>query len=50
VEIWLSRLSLKIRKELNNVLVSSKQMADEYFNSVEIKEEEKMDWIFNFCA
>ena len=39
VEIWLSRLSLKIREELMNVLSESKAMADEYFASTDYKDD-----------
>ena len=50
VEIWLKKLEYKIRDELQQVLAQAKVTAEEYFNSLEIKEEEKMDWIFKFCS
>lgn len=50
VEIWLSALENKMRESLQEVLEESKATADEYFNSLEIKDENKMDWIEKFCA
>lgn len=50
VEIWLSSLELKMREVLQEVLEEAKGTADEYFNSPEIKDENKMDWITKFCA
>lgn len=50
VEIWLSFLEAKMRDCLQDVMEDAKTCADEHFNSLEIKEECKMDWINKFCA
>ena len=50
IENWLSALESKIRDELQRVLIQSKQTSEEYFQSNEYKEEEKMDWIVKFCG
>lgn len=50
VEIWLSNLEYKMRESMQLILEESKHTADEYFNSADIKEEHKMDWILNYNA
>ena len=50
VEIWLSSLENKMRESLQFILEDAKHTADEYFNSPEIKDEQKMDWIMDYCA
>lgn len=39
-----------MRLTLEEVLTASKAHADEFFSSNEIKHENKMDWIDNYCA
>jgi dynein heavy chain len=50
VENWLVDLELKTRETLQDILSECKTISDEYFNSVEIQDHERMDWIFKFPA
>ena len=43
-------LELKTRETLQDILAECKARSDAYFNSLEIKDHERMDWIFQFPA
>lgn len=50
VENWLVDLELKTRETLQTILEECKTTSEEYFNSPEIDNKERMDWIFKFPA
>ena len=50
VEIWLGSLEYKMRETMQLILEEAKHTADEYFNSPDIKDDEKMDWMMNYNA
>jgi dynein heavy chain len=50
VELWLIQLEYAMRQALQVYAIKAKVEADEYMGGTEVKDEKRMDWIYNYCA